>query len=114
MQLTKKILEQIQALADENGGRVYRRYSGRGMYGATCIGISCPDLTGVLVEVGRKKPSYDNLGRGYIVYWTTIEDDGEIQICEECGDLLKRVMLDLDGTNLEEGWECQNPDCWAF
>jgi len=29
--------------------------------------------------------------------------------CPECGGFLKPVMVDTDGTNLEEGYEC--PEC---
>lgn len=31
--------------------------------------------------------------------------------CPECGWELRSAMLDTDGTNLVEGYECTNPDC---
>ena len=48
-----------------------------------------------------------------------IGEDGEVvtddeeghKECPECGWELKRCMIDLDGTNIEEGYECTNPDC---
>ncbi|MFA5419526.1 MAG: hypothetical protein WC341_13830 [Bacteroidales bacterium] len=46
------------------------------------------------------------------------DDQGSVSIsvdeykeCPDCGEPLKTAMQDLDGTNLEEGLECQNPDC---
>lgn len=31
--------------------------------------------------------------------------------CPQCGEELHYAMIDTDGTNLEEGMECPNPDC---
>jgi membrane protein involved in colicin uptake len=31
--------------------------------------------------------------------------------CPECGEPMKDVVNDVDGTNLENGQECSNPDC---
>ena len=38
--------------------------------------------------------------------------DNEIPVCMICHEyIMKFVMNDTDGTNLEEGLECSNPDC---
>ena len=71
------------ALSTINGGEcgVYFGYSGRGMYGATCIGIeldSNADLYAFGVELGSIDPDLskalgaprtDDLGLGIIAYW---------------------------------------------
>ena len=31
--------------------------------------------------------------------------------CPECGEPMKDVVNDVDGTNLENGRECSDPDC---
>lgn len=70
--------EQLQAIketAEEIGGKVYEGYSGRGMYGKECMGITCED-SGECIEVaaqhGLRGASVDSLGRKYIVYWRSI------------------------------------------
>lgn len=35
----------------------------------------------------------------------------DIEFCSECEQELRSVMLDTDGTNLEEIFGCVNPDC---
>jgi len=65
-------------------GMEFQSYSGRGMYGTTCIGVTgdiaqlirmvllvaevAPDLAQKLAEV-----STDNMGLDYIYYWTSIQ-----------------------------------------
>ena len=75
----------VHDLAATIGAEVYKGYSGRGMYGKECLGISCDDDADVLMRCrgfGLPKPSIDNLGRGYICYWPSIpsvtsEGEGE-------------------------------------
>ena len=65
----------VRDLADAIGAEVYNGYSGRGMFGKQCLGISCDDAHDVISsykEFGLPRPSVDNLGRGWIVYWPTI------------------------------------------
>ena len=56
----------------------HRSYSGRGMFGEQCVGVSCGGRNGVNEEdvleavknvKGGLRPSYDSLGLGSIVYW---------------------------------------------
>ena len=71
-----KAIQIIEEVADIVGGSVRDSYSGRGMYGKTCYGIDCPDAQGVIEEAaerGLKGASTDNMGKGYIVYWTKIK-----------------------------------------
>jgi hypothetical protein len=76
-----------------------RSYSGRGMYGTYCLGVEIGDITDILrlgvdvceyltdndmsidsVRSALDNAQYDNMGRGYIVYFTRVkyaEDDIE-------------------------------------
>jgi len=65
----------VRDLADAIGAEIYGSYSGRGMYGKRCIGISCDDSNDVMSsykEFNLPRPSVDQLGRGYICYWQNI------------------------------------------
>lgn len=66
-------IELIKELAEEEDGfRLYEDYSGRGMYGARCYGVSCDDPTECIelaAAKGLRGAKWDNLGKGYIVYW---------------------------------------------
>jgi hypothetical protein len=67
--------EAIRATADAIGGEVYEGYSGRGMMGAKCWGISCDDATQAIEEAasrGLRGAQRDSLGKGYIIYWPNI------------------------------------------
>lgn len=35
----------------------------------------------------------------------------DVKTCPECGEDLRFAMIDVDGTNLEEGYECTNTEC---
>ena len=74
--------EQLIA-ALESAGYTWRRYSGRGMYGKECVGVTLSD-DGELFDLGRTvgaieaecNPGHvrtDNMGRGIIVYWPGAE-----------------------------------------
>lgn len=70
----QKVIEEV--------GLLPRAYSGRGMYGKKCLGVSAAnDLVVVAVlaqECGRRglkfpDPKVDQLGKGHILYWPNIE-----------------------------------------
>lgn len=65
----------LEEIADEIHGSVYKDYSGRAMYGATCYGIKC-DYPREAIEVatvhGIVGASQDQLGLSAIVYWKRI------------------------------------------
>jgi hypothetical protein len=69
--------EKIIAKAKELGLNVHHNYSGRGMFGKTCLGVvgTMQDLDTLLSEIkgsanGLRK---DNMGLDYIYYWPEIE-----------------------------------------
>lgn len=72
-----------ETLDDHFGGvSEYRHYSGRAMFGKTCIGITVPwSLRDELVILARRRklpnPCWDDMGRGAIAYWPGIEDPRE-------------------------------------
>jgi hypothetical protein len=83
MKLSIETLEILQDICDMVGYcKIYRGYSGRGMYGEECIGIAteryCSDyeLLGRLWSEEFPEPSRDSLGTGKIYYWPNIIDDG--------------------------------------
>jgi hypothetical protein len=90
MTLTPNQFDEFSNLAWDIGGEVYENYSGRGMYGKTCMGITVDHLCKALFNLGRESENYDfakelerlevdNLGRSYIIYFPRIqkEVDGE-------------------------------------
>jgi len=65
----------ISRVAVQVGGEVYEDYSGRGMYGAKCLGIVCADPVPCIeyaAENGIRGAVYDQMGLDYIVYWPEI------------------------------------------
>ena len=78
----------LQNLISDLGYDV-RSYSGRGMFGKTCLGVEVDDLLGFAYDLGeavtefnasdepitipKQRMLYDNLGRGYIVYFPRVE-----------------------------------------
>ncbi len=90
MTLTNDQLNEFSNLAWDIGGEVYENYSGRGMFGKTCMGITVENLEKALFKLGRESGNYefskelyrfeiDNLGRSFIIYFPKIqkEVDGE-------------------------------------
>ena len=68
--------EDIRIMADEKNWRVYEGYSGRMMFGMECIGIITDDPTSVIEKAasrGIRGAKYDQLGKGWIVYWPDIQ-----------------------------------------
>jgi hypothetical protein len=52
-----------------------RSYSGRGMFGRQCVGVSGRTVASVLRDVPREfgEPHTDNMGMGVIAYWPSVE-----------------------------------------
>lgn len=70
----------IYEVAEIIGGKIYEGYSGRGMYGKTCLGIDCDDFQSAIEEaaaLGLKGASWDELGLGYIVYWPDVDTESK-------------------------------------
>jgi hypothetical protein len=85
MQLTQDTLKSI---CEDSGGEVEFRnsYSGRGMYGSTCVGIvgsmsDCMVVIGEVIKSAEGNPGFedtvdqllsfstDSMGRDVILYW---------------------------------------------
>lgn len=68
--------ELFMNIADNcRSAEVYKDYSGRGMYGDSCWGISSDDIADVIAIAamhGLTGAKWDSLGRGFIVYWPRI------------------------------------------
>lgn len=62
----------IKAAAQVEGRKLYPDYSGRCMYGKTCLGITCDDPADTIADAGVKGARTDNMGRSWIVYWPNI------------------------------------------
>jgi hypothetical protein len=78
----KQLVQKIIRLAENRGLRPSRRYSGRGMFGATCIGFvgenaECAALAAFIKRKTGKSYSYDNMAMEMVYYFPSIEDDGE-------------------------------------
>lgn len=68
-----RIIEEVAAAI---GGELYENYSGRGMYGAKCLGIECAHPQAAIEEAaarGLRGSCQDNMGKDYIVYWPHIQ-----------------------------------------
>ena len=66
----------IEEVAVALGGRLHEDYSGRWMFGATCLGIVCADPQAAIEEAaarGLRDSSHDHMGKDYIVYWPHIK-----------------------------------------
>jgi len=73
-----KALDAAEAIAREIGGKVREDYSGRGMYGKTCLGIVCDDDTECIelaAQYGFRRAQTDSMGKQMIVYWPHIKAD---------------------------------------
>ena len=77
-------LELLEELAQEVDGNIRTDYSGRGMYGKTCVGIVVDNLlalggaiTSVIEDEELRKElttnsNTDSMGYDTIVYWTRV------------------------------------------
>lgn len=90
MTLTSAQFNDFESLIWDIDGEIYENYSGRGMFGKTCLGVTVENLEKALFLIGRESSGYsfgeelarfktDNLGRSYIIYFPKIQKqvDGE-------------------------------------
>jgi hypothetical protein len=78
----KQLIQKIIRLAENRGLDPHRRYSGRCMFGATCIGFEgdnaeCAALAAFIKRKTGRSFSYDNMGLNMIYYFPGIQDDGD-------------------------------------
>lgn len=72
--------QKLEEIAENLGCDFRESYSGRGMYGKSCVGIdvdSYNEMEGVIekaLEHGIKGAKTDSMGKGYIVYWPSISN----------------------------------------
>lgn len=78
MTKTKKLIAAI-----ENAGYEWRSYSGRGMYGKECVGVTIRDKSDLidLADAAKiaGKPCTDDMGLGTIAYWPNVEAPKKIK-----------------------------------
>lgn len=83
-----KDCELIELFCENNDLEYRSNYSGRCMFGHTCVGIvvsrsneldTYRDLVLYMNEMGRELPhaKEDTMGLGIIIYWESIQDDRE-------------------------------------
>lgn len=89
MTLTPDQFNEFSNLAWDIGGEVYENYSGRGMFGKNCLGITVENLEHGLFRLGRaigeedfsfmvkevENFRTDNLGRDYIIYFPKLQKE---------------------------------------
>ena len=81
-----KTMQLIDAL--ENAGYEWRSYSGRFMYGKSCVGATLSsssdlwELAQALYSVDVRAPDTDSMGRGIIAYWPDCEYTEELELEE--------------------------------
>lgn len=66
----------LRQLAKENDWQFEEYYSGRGMFGETCIGIIGPNFQEIIekaAQLGFIGSNQDQMGRDYIVYWPKLK-----------------------------------------
>lgn len=75
----RKAIEEVGAKFGVAGiASIRPRYSGRGMFGAECVGVVTDDPTGLIEEAGAnglRGAKTDGMGKDYIVYWEAITPD---------------------------------------
>lgn len=89
--MNQEFVEFVRDYAESNGYRLRTDYSGRGMCGHTCIGVTTDDPAGFLADilmeavdalgVGKAKAKKvlvtgckkDQMGLDYIVYWPSLQ-----------------------------------------
>lgn len=81
------VISVIDEVADIVGGSVYEEYSGRAMYGKTCVGITCEHCKTVeCIEQaairGLSGAQFDSMGLDVIVYWPDFSGEDEIEEME--------------------------------
>lgn len=72
MKATAKVLEKLESIAEDVDGKLRYEYSGRGMYGKTCVGIVCDNANNCLEVAGSygiRGGLVDSMGLNQIVYW---------------------------------------------
>ncbi len=114
-QRLKDAVENMGGDADEVS--FYNGYSGRGMYGRKCVGITgsmgdCLSVLGELIKEAKEEAGFDDMvdtllgfrqdsmGRDVILYWPELEDIEEDEWQEDDGQ-----------PSEQQEWNDFDPDC---
>lgn len=105
-------MEKLEAIAENIEGSIYPDYSGRGMFGEKCVGITTDgsaDLLTLGIELAEtfgdkardiaRRASWDSMGLGQIVYFRGVQAPEGWNKEEEAGD------------DWCEGNNCEKEDC---
>jgi hypothetical protein len=68
--------EIVHEVAKRVNGTVREDYSGRGMFGKTCMGVVCDEAIEAIEQaasLGLFGAITDNMGKGWIVYWRHVQ-----------------------------------------
>lgn len=95
--------QRIIKAASKDGRKLVPDYSGRAMFGDTCLAVDCPDPLEVIREVNYGCVRQDQLGLGYVVYWPYVKASAtEIeQITEKLDEYADAPDLDIPDMTLE-------------
>lgn len=63
----------ILEYAEENGFAFRSDYSGRAMFGASCVGIVVDNVEDTIATLGIEGAQFDNMGKQWIVYWPRLK-----------------------------------------
>lgn len=96
-QLTTEQFDIIETCFWDTDGEDIMSYSGRGMYGDQCLGLTFDDFSSAFrfaLEIGShdglagllSSPSYDSMGRGIVIYFRNIAVPSEVIAREEKDD----------------------------
>ena len=72
----EKATDILHEIVEHLGGQLREHYSGRGMFGRTCLGIVTDSPKLVISAAERRRivgASIDNMGLSYIVYWRSLD-----------------------------------------
>ena len=109
----------VRDIAEAHDGSARPDYSGRGMYGDTCLGVTfdnLQDFLGFYTELVTSFPhhaarlaavSTDGMGLGTIYYWRGIKPSGQEADCRFCGrrvEYVGGIWVDPEATGDDAIW----------
>jgi hypothetical protein len=80
-----KVSDILESIAENLDYSFRDNYSGRGMFGRTCMGISGESVVKIVEQAAQSGivgAKVDNMGCNYIVYWPNYKIDEEIDEVE--------------------------------
>lgn len=95
----KIFLNAVEKINEDEGVNIYPRYSGRGMFGETCVGIVC--CTSFRFKFRPKNQSVDSMGLDKIVYFRGIPALPHDSYCDH-HDLIETITDPWNANTTEE------------